>query len=276
MDPTITDAGPFVLLVVLGAALLTLVAGTWALVSPATFADLVAFDRAGEHFLRDAGAFQLGLGAGLLLALVWRDPLAVVLAGFLAAAAAHTVNHSGDLHLGGRLIDAWLLAGLAVIVGAALLHRLRQGGWVVGPVEPAAGPALTPLRTRKTVAMTTYRRSGAGVPTPVSLAVDGDRAVFRTYAKAGKTGRLRRDPRVTVVASTARGRPIGPGFTGRARLLDGPEAARAARLLRRKHPLLHGALVPLAHRAMRSRVGKTLHFEVVPDDPGARIREPAT
>ena len=52
-------AGALVLVTVLVSALLMLVAGGWALVSPATFADLAGFDRAGEHFLHDAGATQL-------------------------------------------------------------------------------------------------------------------------------------------------------------------------------------------------------------------------
>jgi PPOX class probable F420-dependent enzyme len=99
----------------------------------------------------------------------------------------------------------------------------------------------------------------------VSLAVDGDRAVFRSYAKAGKTRRLRRNPAVEVAPSTLRGAPTGPAIRGTARLLDGAEAREAARLLRRKHPLLHGVLVPLAHRVGRRRAGRTVHFELKPE-----------
>jgi PPOX class probable F420-dependent enzyme len=256
-------AGALVLVTVLVSALLMLVAGGWALVSPATFADLAGFDRTGEHFLHDASAFQFGLGAGLLLALIWRDPLAVVLAGFLAANTVHAVNHAADLHMGARVADVWLLAALSVVVGAALLRRVRDGGWVLGQVGPATEPAFAPLRTQKTIVLTTYRRSGADVPTPVSVAVDGDRAVFRTFDRAGKTARLRRDPHVTVAPSNARGRVSGPPVTARARLLDGPDSRQAARLLRRKYPLLHGVLVPLTHRLLRHRFGRTIHFELV-------------
>jgi PPOX class probable F420-dependent enzyme len=260
---TADGIGALVLVTVLGSALLMLVAGGWALVSSATFADLVGFDRAGEHFLHDAGAFQLGLGAGLLFALMWRDPLAVVLGGFLVANTVHAVNHAADLHAGGRVADVWLLTAWSVVVGAALLRRVRDGGWVLGKVSSATAPAFAPLRTQKTVVLTTWRRSGIGVPTPVSVAVDGDRAVFRTFARAGKTQRLRRDPLVTVAPSNARGRVSGPAVTARARLLDGPDARQAARLLRRKYPLLHGLVVPLAHRLLRRRVGRTIHFELV-------------
>jgi hypothetical protein len=44
--------------------------GIWCLVDPASFADVVGFD-VHQHFLHDAGAFQLGLGVTLLLALIW-------------------------------------------------------------------------------------------------------------------------------------------------------------------------------------------------------------
>jgi PPOX class probable F420-dependent enzyme len=102
------------------------------------------------------------------------------------------------------------------------------------------------------------------VTTAVNLAVDGDRALFRSFAKAGKTRRLRRNPAVEVAPSTFLGRPTGPAIRGKARLLDGPEAPEAARLLRRKHPLLHGVLVPLAHRLGRRKTGRTVHFELRP------------
>ncbi|MDQ4119006.1 MAG: PPOX class F420-dependent oxidoreductase [Actinomycetota bacterium] len=116
-----------------------------------------------------------------------------------------------------------------------------------------------------TVVLTTYRRDGTPVPTAVSIAVDGDRAVFRTFAKAGKARRLRNDPTVEVAPSTVRGTPTGPALRGTARRLDGDEDRAAARLLRRKHPLLHGVVVPLAHRVGRARTGRTIHFELLPD-----------
>jgi PPOX class probable F420-dependent enzyme len=133
-------------------------------------------------------------------------------------------------------------------------------------------PALAPFVTQRTVALTTYRRDGTPVSTAVSIAVDGDRAVFRSFAKAGKTRRLRRNPAVEVAPSTFLGRPTGPAVRGTARLLGGAEARAAARLLRRKHPFLHGLLVPLAHRIRRARTGRTVHFELV--DVTARSSQP--
>ena len=132
-------------------------------------------------------------------------------------------------------------------------------------MSSTSAPQLAPFVRQHTVVLTTYRRNGVPVPTAVNLAVDGQRAVFRSFEKAGKTRRLRHDPTVQVAPSTVRGAPTGPAIRGTARLLDGEEGRRAARLLRRKHPLLHGVLVPLAHRVGRRRTGRTVHFELVPE-----------
>lgn len=267
-DRRATAAGEALVTGVLAlAGLATLAAGVWAFAWPTDFAEAVRF-AAGEHFVRDAGAFQVGLGAGLLLALLWRDARATVAAGFVLAAGLHAVAHALDHDSGGRAGDPWLLGALSVLVALALAARLRQLGYVVGPVRPATTPALVPFVEQKTVLVTTHRRDGTPVPTPVSLAVDGDRAVMRSYESAGKTRRLRRDPTAEVGPCTSRGAATGPAIPVVVRRLEGDEARRATRLLRRKHPLLHGVVVPLAHRLARSRTGRTVHFELTPRPDG--------
>jgi PPOX class probable F420-dependent enzyme len=253
----------FVLAVALLAGLSMVVPGVWALLWPSSFADAVGFPRH-THFVHDAGAFQLGIGVTLLLAVAWRDGLALALAGLLVANTLHTVNHAVDLNLGGHALDSWGLAVLSLLTGIALIVRLRQLGWVVGEVTPAASPALARFTRQKTVLLTSYRRDGRPVGTPVGIAVDGDRAVFRSFEKAGKTRRIRANPRITAAPSTARGTPTGPAVQATARRLEGAEARHAARLLAGKHPLLHGLLVPLTHRLGRAKTGRTVHFELTP------------
>jgi PPOX class probable F420-dependent enzyme len=245
--------------------LLMATAAVWCLVAPASFADFVDFPRH-EHFVHDLGAFQLGIAAALLLAPIWADGLATALAGFLVANAAHAVNHAVDLNLGGRTGDAWGIGAVALVTAVALGARLRQLGYVVGAVSTATSPAWAPFVRQKTILFTTYRRDGSPGASPVSIAVDGDRAYVRSFEKAAKTRRLRRDPRVEIAPSTARGRPTGPVVPAHARRLDGEESRRAARLLVRKHPLLHGVLVPLTHRVGRARTGRTVHFELLLGD----------
>jgi PPOX class probable F420-dependent enzyme len=255
--------GGFVVAVTLLAGVFMVAAGVWALVGPGSFADAVGFPRH-THFVHDAGAFQLGIGITLLLAVAWRDGLALALAGLLMANTVHTVNHAVDLDLGGHASDSWGLAALSLLTAVALVVRLRQLGWVIGEVGTATTPVLARFVRQKTVLVTTYRRDGRPVGTPVSIAVDGDHAYIRSFEAAGKTRRIRNNPSVAVAPSTARGRVTGPAVLVTARRLDGAEARHAARLLAGKQPFLQGLLVPLAHRLGRARTGKTVHFQLTP------------
>ena len=124
--------------------------------------------------------------------------------------------------------------------------------------------AFAPVKDAKTILLTTYKRDGMAVGTPVSIAFDGDRAFFRSYDKAWKTKRLRRDSRVRIASATLRGKPTGPAIQARATLLEGEQARIAARALARRHRVLQGILVPTAHRLMRYH---TMHYELAPD-PG--------
>ncbi|WP_419751918.1 PPOX class F420-dependent oxidoreductase [Geodermatophilus sp. CPCC 206100] len=130
------------------------------------------------------------------------------------------------------------------------------------PARPAATGAAPPFVADRpldrlarpwAVLLTTRRRNGTWVGTPVNVAVDGDRAYFGTPASTAKVPRLRNSPDVRVAPCTPRGTPTGPGLPARARLLGGGEAAAAARLLRRAHPVVHGVLVPLELRIRRTR-----------------------
>ena len=124
--------------------------------------------------------------------------------------------------------------------------------------------AFGPVKDVKTILLTTYKRDGTAVGTPVSIAFDGDRVFFRSYDQAWKTRRLRNNPRVEVAASTLRGRRTGPVIHARATLLEDGQASLAATALARRHRLLQGLLVPLAHRVRHYR---TMHYELRPD-PG--------
>ena len=51
--------------------LFMLVLGIWAFFPPASFAEFVAFPY-NRHLLHDVGAFQIGIGTTMLLALMWK------------------------------------------------------------------------------------------------------------------------------------------------------------------------------------------------------------
>ncbi|GAA1910166.1 hypothetical protein GCM10009837_38240 [Streptomyces durmitorensis] len=132
------------------------------------------------------------------------------------------------------------------------------------PADPAnsgASAALAPFVKQYTVLLTSHKKDGTGVGTPVNIVVEGDHAYVRTYATAWKAKRMRRNPEIEIAPSTVRGAPTGPEIKARVRLLDqgGEENKHASKLMRRKHPVLHGVFVPLTHKVKRD---KTLHYEV--------------
>ncbi|OBH29173.1 PPOX class F420-dependent enzyme [Mycobacterium sp. E1715] len=263
MNRLSTPAQVYLIAVTAAVGAVTAGIGIWCLVDPASFADSVGF-ATHRHFLHDVGAFQLGLGVTLLLALIWADALATALAGFLVANTVHTVNHIVDLDVGGSTTQAWVLGGTSAALLVAFVLRLRQLGHVPGSVSTATSPMLAPFVRQKTISLTTFRKDGRPGSSPVSIVVDGDRAYFRSFERAVKVRRIRRNPNVEFGPATASGKPTGSALAGRARLLEGAEYQHAARLLRRKYPLLHGVLVPSAHRLMRSKFGRTIHAELTP------------
>jgi uncharacterized protein len=153
---------------------------------------------------------------------------------------------------------------------------MSHSGWL--PRQPfmstVTAPSLERFADQKTVVLTTYRRDGTPVDTPVHIAVEDGRAFVRTYDRAYKTKRLRRRPEAELwLASTGRApaivglarprsaRRVGAPVRVRARELSGDESLRAGAALARRYPLLQGVLIPRAHRLQGSR---TVHLELVP------------
>ena len=132
-----------------------------------------------------------------------------------------------------------------------------------GEVMTALSSFLDPFARQQTVLLTTYRRDGTPVGTPVNIVVEDDRAFVRTWDTAGKCKRIRNNAEVEIAPSTFRGRPTGPAIHARAKILSDSESAFASQALARKYPLLHGIIVPLVHRL---RGYKTRYIELTPVD----------
>ncbi len=84
---------------------------------------------------------------------------------------------------------------------------------------------MSTLPDSRYVSLTTYRRSGVAVPTPVWAAPDGGDLVVWTRADSGKVKRLRHTSRVTVAPCDVRGNLQGEAVEAQARLLP-PESGR--------------------------------------------------
>ncbi|WP_405775389.1 PPOX class F420-dependent oxidoreductase [Streptomyces sp. NBC_00859] len=96
---------------------------------------------------------------------------------------------------------------------------------------------LDALGRSKYVSLTTFRKDGTPVATPVWAAEDGGELFVWTRSDSWKVKRLRRDSRVLVTVCDVRGRvPEGASaMEGVARLLDDADIRRVRRLLRAKY-----------------------------------------
>lgn len=98
------------------------------------------------------------------------------------------------------------------------------------------GSEFERLAAEKYVVLTTFRRSGVAVATPIWLAGSDRELVMWSERKAGKVKRIRNNGRVEVQACDRRGRQThGAKVTGQARLLDDEATERACAVIARKY-----------------------------------------
>ena len=115
----------------------------------------------------------------------------------------------------------------------------------------------------KYVSLTTYRRDGSPVSTPMWFVTEQGRFVLETDADAYKVKRIRRNPHVRIAPCDARGRPRGEAIDAEARILPEDERERVEALLARKYRLEMHTLYPVYRLVMRLR-GKTSRTDEPP------------
>lgn len=113
---------------------------------------------------------------------------------------------------------------------------------------------LDRLAAEKYVLLTTFRKDGRAVPTPVWAVQDGDALAVWTVSDSGKVKRIRRDGKVTVAPCDVRGNPHGEAVPGHAAICDVTGTRRVRDLLKRKYRLL-GRLSLLGSRLRRGERG---------------------
>jgi PPOX class probable F420-dependent enzyme len=91
------------------------------------------------------------------------------------------------------------------------------------------------LADRRYVRLSTFRKSGAAVPTPVWFARLGENFYVVTGRNTGKAKRIRNNPDVMLAPSDFRGRPKGRDVRAVARLTDEQKGGPADRALRSKY-----------------------------------------
>ena len=107
------------------------------------------------------------------------------------------------------------------------------------------------LAAAKYLSLTTYRKDGTPVATPVWLVRDGDTLRVITQSDSGKAKRIRNNPQVLLAPCDARGNLKGDSIAGTAALQDPTETARTASLVEKRYGLLGRLLMWRSRRAAR-------------------------
>ena len=102
-------------------------------------------------------------------------------------------------------------------------------------MEPMPSQIPTPIQGQKYISLTTYRKNGAGVATPVWFGEKDGKLYIMTRSDMGKTKRIRNNAQVRVAPCTIRGTVTGPEFAAEARILQLPDHAAARKTINRKY-----------------------------------------
>jgi PPOX class probable F420-dependent enzyme len=118
------------------------------------------------------------------------------------------------------------------------------------------------LGREQCIALTTFRKTGQRVVTPVWFAISHGTIYVETHADAGKLKRLRHTARVTLAPCTYSGKVTGSVSEGNARILtESEESTAASAALAKKY----GVMRSLYHfvRNARRMLQRKVNVEVV-------------
>ena len=96
-------------------------------------------------------------------------------------------------------------------------------------------PIPAEISGQKYISLTTFRKSGTPVRTPLWFAEGDGKLCFMTRSDSGKYKRIRNNSKVLVAPCTMRGRVTGPDFPATARILPRDQWPAAKKLLNRKY-----------------------------------------
>lgn len=105
--------------------------------------------------------------------------------------------------------------------------------WLYNSEMPSQIPPA--ILGQKYISLTTYRKNGTGVATPVWFGEEDGKLYVMTRSTMGKYKRIRNNPRVRVAPCTIRGAVTGPEFDAMARILPPEEHRLARRAINRKY-----------------------------------------
>jgi uncharacterized protein len=81
-------------------------------------------------------------------------------------------------------------------------------------------PIPPEIQGQKYINLTSFRKSGVAVPTPIWFGEQDEKLYVMTRSDSGKYKRIRNNPQVRIAPCTIRGKITGPEFTATARILS--------------------------------------------------------
>jgi PPOX class probable F420-dependent enzyme len=122
---------------------------------------------------------------------------------------------------------------------------------------PRPAVDLQALFPGRYLSVTSFKRDGTGVATPVWFVSDGKRLFALTDLHSGKVRRIRRNPRVLIAPCRANGKLRGDPIAARAEILpETPDLERVQALLIERYKLTY-RFVMLGYRLGRRLRGKS-------------------
>lgn len=116
----------------------------------------------------------------------------------------------------------------------------------------AGATTLDSLGTATYISLTTFRKNGDAVATPVWVVREDDALYVVTEDNSGKVKRLRNNPAVLLAPCDMRGKVLGDVIGGLARVVDADKGAALSRAFAAKYGLTYRVMV-LGDRVRRGR-----------------------
>lgn len=95
--------------------------------------------------------------------------------------------------------------------------------------------AISEISTSKCISLTTFKRDGTKISTPIWFNVIGEKIYVTTEPRAWKVKRIANNPNVEFAVCTQRGKVTGQTFGGTARILPPVELAAVIAAKKRRY-----------------------------------------
>ncbi len=122
----------------------------------------------------------------------------------------------------------------------------------------------------KYVSLTSFKRDGTGVATPVWFVAEDGRLLVQTGGESFKVRRIRRNPHVTVAPCGASGRTSGPAVSATAEILPDADVEHVRGLVSHKYRIDRMLIMPIYWAVQRlrgrTRSGSEVALAITPNE----------